>query len=72
MTGVKQVQVTFDCAVPPAVAEFWKAAGTVAHVYGGTYTFAAGRRAPGTSDPGDDTPDSPTARPGTTPSPLIP
>lgn len=26
MTGVKQVQVTFDCAVPRAVAEFWQAA----------------------------------------------
>ncbi|SDO60056.1 hypothetical protein SAMN04515671_1449 [Nakamurella panacisegetis] len=26
MSGVKQVQVTFDCAVPQAVAEFWKAA----------------------------------------------
>src|SRR3954469_6794788 len=26
MTGVKQVQVTFDCADPRAVAEFWKAA----------------------------------------------
>ena len=25
MTGVKQVQVTFDCADPRAVAEFWKA-----------------------------------------------
>ncbi len=25
MTGVKQVQVTFDCAAPRAVAEFWKA-----------------------------------------------
>src|SRR6478672_7032185 len=26
MAGVKQVQVTFDCADPRAVAEFWKAA----------------------------------------------
>lgn len=26
MAGVKQVQVTFDCANPRAVAEFWKAA----------------------------------------------
>ncbi len=26
MTNVKQVQVTFDCADPRAVAEFWKAA----------------------------------------------
>ena len=25
MTGVRQVQVTFDCATPRAVAEFWKA-----------------------------------------------
>jgi hypothetical protein len=25
MTGVRQVQVTFDCANPRAVAEFWKA-----------------------------------------------
>ncbi|MCU1407508.1 MAG: hypothetical protein JWQ43_3811 [Glaciihabitans sp.] len=25
MVSVKQVQVTFDCAVPRAVAEFWKA-----------------------------------------------
>jgi hypothetical protein len=25
MIGVKQVQVTFDCAAPKAVAEFWKA-----------------------------------------------
>jgi hypothetical protein len=25
MAGVKQVQVTFDCASPRAVAEFWKA-----------------------------------------------
>ena len=25
MAGVKQVQVTFDCADPRAVAEFWKA-----------------------------------------------
>ena len=25
MPGVKQVQVTFDCAQPRAVAEFWKA-----------------------------------------------
>jgi len=25
MTGVRQVQVTFDCAAPRAVAEFWKA-----------------------------------------------
>ncbi len=26
MTSVKQIQVTFDCAAPRAVAEFWKAA----------------------------------------------
>ena len=25
MTGAKQVQATFDCATPRAVAEFWKA-----------------------------------------------
>lgn len=25
MTGVRQVQVTFDCAEPRSVAEFWKA-----------------------------------------------
>lgn len=25
MTGVRQVQVTFDCVTPRAVAEFWKA-----------------------------------------------
>ena len=26
MAGVRQVQVSFDCAAPQAVAEFWKAA----------------------------------------------
>jgi peptidoglycan hydrolase-like protein with peptidoglycan-binding domain len=51
--------------------------GTQVYVYGGTHTFTAGSSAPGTSDPGGDTPDpaapsptaTPTAQPRATPAP---
>ena len=44
--------------------------GTQVYVYGGTYTFAAGSSAPGTDDPGGDTPEAtPTATPTPKPSP---
>lgn len=44
--------------------------GTRLYIYGGAYTFTAGSSAPGTDDPGGDTPDAtPTATPTPTPSP---
>jgi lipoprotein-anchoring transpeptidase ErfK/SrfK len=41
--------------------------GTRVYLYGGTHTFTAGSSAPGTDDPGGDTPETPT--PGPTKSP---
>lgn len=41
--------------------------GTAVYIYGGRYTFTAGSSAPGTTDPGGDTPD--TTTPAPTPSP---
>ncbi len=42
--------------------------GTRVYVYGGTHTFPAGSAAPGTDDPGGDTPDSTPADPAPSPS----